>query len=523
MVEYFTPIHGYYSELLPFNQEDVLKYLCFPNNWKEITMKTMQRRFRHYKLSLKLTLSGFLIGLMMVLIYGFGSSAKSQEIWTRHHIGSINGPICVQTADMNSDGLMDVIAAGYYANLIMSYANPLWAPELIGGVVKPTFHKVADLDRDGDLDVIVAAGGLAISEAVVWFENTPGGWVKRIIDNTILISGYGAECLDLFDFSGDDTLDVVAAGPQIVWFEWPNWTPHIIDPEPGDSLGGCSYLCVGDINGDMNMDLVAAVWYDPSSWILGSLVWYNLTNGTKDTIEQNLGVSYGIAVSDIDNDSDNDVIATSFGWDWVRWYENQNQGSSWLAWVIDPYLNAAAPVIAVDADQDNDMDIVAGGAYNPGWVGWYRNNLPNWEEIQIGELLGCRSLAVAHINEDPPLDLVACGHGADSVVWYQNPFFPSRFKYDETEVLIFEPALNQNYPNPFNPTTTILFDLPKTSKVSLKVFNILGEEVATLVSDRLSSGSYSYEWDARDLASGVYLYQLKTGDYIETKKMILMR
>jgi hypothetical protein len=84
-------------------------------------------------------------------------------------------------------------------------------------------------------------------------------------------------------------------------------------------------------------------------------------------------------------------------------------------------------------------------------------------------------------------------------------------------------SLSQNYPNPFNPITTIKFDLPKTCEASLKIFNILGEEVSTLVSDRLSAGSYSYEWDASSLASGVYLYRLKAGEYVETRKMVIMR
>jgi bacillopeptidase F (M6 metalloprotease family) len=83
--------------------------------------------------------------------------------------------------------------------------------------------------------------------------------------------------------------------------------------------------------------------------------------------------------------------------------------------------------------------------------------------------------------------------------------------------------LSQNYPNPFNPSTTIEFNLPKTCEVTLKVFNILGEEVATLVSDRLSAGSYSYEWDASNLASGIYLYRLAAEGYVETKKMMLMK
>jgi photosystem II stability/assembly factor-like uncharacterized protein len=84
-------------------------------------------------------------------------------------------------------------------------------------------------------------------------------------------------------------------------------------------------------------------------------------------------------------------------------------------------------------------------------------------------------------------------------------------------------ALMQNFPNPFNPLTTIDLNIPKISKVSLKIYNNLGEEVATLVSERLSRGSYSYEWNASNLASGVYLYRLETDGFIETKKMILMK
>ena len=83
--------------------------------------------------------------------------------------------------------------------------------------------------------------------------------------------------------------------------------------------------------------------------------------------------------------------------------------------------------------------------------------------------------------------------------------------------------LFQNYPNPFNPSTTITFTLPKTSQVKLKIFNILGEEVTTLVSGRLSAGSYSYNWDTNNLASGVYLYRLQAGSYVWTKKMVLRK
>ena len=79
------------------------------------------------------------------------------------------------------------------------------------------------------------------------------------------------------------------------------------------------------------------------------------------------------------------------------------------------------------------------------------------------------------------------------------------------------------YPNPFNPATTIEFSLPRTSEVTLKVFNLLGEEVATLLSASLLSGSHSIKWNASNLASGVYLYRLQAGNFVEIRKMILMR
>jgi hypothetical protein len=91
--------------------------------------------------------------------------------------------------------------------------------------------------------------------------------------------------------------------------------------------------------------------------------------------------------------------------------------------------------------------------------------------------------------------------------------------------------LKQNYPNPFNPRTTIEFSIPKTEFVTLKIYNLLGQEVATLVSDRLKAGNYNFTWDASSLASGMYFYELKAGDpstgsgsgYVQTRKMVYLK
>lgn len=84
-------------------------------------------------------------------------------------------------------------------------------------------------------------------------------------------------------------------------------------------------------------------------------------------------------------------------------------------------------------------------------------------------------------------------------------------------------TLHQNYPNPFNPATTITFDLPEVSFVTLRIYNARGEEVATLVSGRLEAGQHRYDWQANDVASGVYFYRLQSDDFVSTRKMMLVR
>jgi photosystem II stability/assembly factor-like uncharacterized protein len=86
-----------------------------------------------------------------------------------------------------------------------------------------------------------------------------------------------------------------------------------------------------------------------------------------------------------------------------------------------------------------------------------------------------------------------------------------------------EYILNQNYPNPFNPVTYISFSIPTKSFVSLKVFDMLGKEVSVIISESLTAGNYSRQWNAVGLSSGVYFYRLQAGPFIETKKLILLQ
>ena len=83
--------------------------------------------------------------------------------------------------------------------------------------------------------------------------------------------------------------------------------------------------------------------------------------------------------------------------------------------------------------------------------------------------------------------------------------------------------INQNYPNPFNPITTIKYQIPKLSFVTLKVYDILGNEIATLVNEEKTTGNYQIEFDASSLSSGIYFYRIQSGDFVQTRKMVLLR
>ena len=105
--------------------------------------------------------------------------------------------------------------------------------------------------------------------------------------------------------------------------------------------------------------------------------------------------------------------------------------------------------------------------------------------------------------------------------------FDGGFKYSQiVEVEVSTPgefSLEQNYPNPFNPTTSINFTLPQISIVTLKVYDVLGREISTLVNEEREAGSYSFKFNGSELSSGFYFYTVNAGNYTSTKKMLLIK
>jgi len=156
--------------------------------------------------------------------------------------------------------------------------------------------------------------------------------------------------------------------------------------------------------------------------------------------------------------------------------------------------------------------------------------IPTGETVTFG--VPAQQMLLTHIisdssNIEPALDTLDTGNGQLTIQLGYSPIYleslpPVGIGLPGTG-LPEQFALYQNYPNPFNPATTIRFTIPRTANIKLKVFNLLGEEIETLVSERLAEGTYSIQWEAKDQVSGVYFYRLSVGVLSETKKFILLR
>jgi hypothetical protein len=243
------------------------------------------------------------------------------------------------------------------------------------------------------------------------------------------------------------------------------------------STAGHSNIVMGDFDGDGDLDLITLETFSSVKFIRNQ---GNLTF-TSESISATGAM--GLAIMDYENDGDLDLITVNdqLQTNGITVFLNDGTGSfTSRENCFFPFATGLPrSVVASDFDQDGKTDIA----------------------IVSSVAAGVDSLFV----------LYNLGGGT---VGIQN---------QEIEEIPTSHLLSQNFPNPFNPTTTIKFSIPEASVVILKIYNILGEEVKTLVNEFKEIGNHTTQLDASSLSSGIYLYRMKAGSFVETKKMILLR
>ena len=216
-----------------------------------------------------------------------------------------------------------------------------------------------------------------------------------------------------------------------------------------------------------------------------------------------------------------------------------NNQTTWLnsCELYDPIKNTWIIVDSLLAPRANHFAIMlksgllllAGGDFNSDT--WELYNPDNFSNVYLGNYPG---------RQDGPLiNLLPDGKvlSAGGMTWTDDstPYvYPARLSYlftPDTVDGISEPKNNiinnfklyQNYPNPFNPLTTIKYQIPKESNVKIKVYDVLGKEVSTLLNEKQKAGEHVVEWNAKDFASGIYFYRIRAGEFVSTKKMLLIK
>jgi photosystem II stability/assembly factor-like uncharacterized protein len=245
-----------------------------------------------------------------------------------------------------------------------------------------------------------------------------------------------------------------------------------------------------------------------SAWIVGA-------NGTiLNTTD--LGISW----TSYDEVTDNDLTSLCFISENTGWIGGRN-GSMFK------YHNSIVPVELISFTANVDDNLVQLNWQTVTETNNYGFEIDRYDETEKWNNIG---FTEGHGNSSSPNSYSFIDRNITGGVKFRYRLkqidFDGEFKYSneiEVEIIPGKFVLNQNYPNPFNPSTKIRWQSPISSRQTLKIYDVLGNEALTLVDEYKQAGRYEVELDASDLPSGIYFYQLKIENFVETKKMVLLK
>jgi len=378
-------------------------------------------------------------------------------------------------ADLDKDGDIDLAAADYFTNTIYILLNNgagvfLLASSFASGGINPHKLCASDLDGDGDFDLAVPNSGS--SNISVFMNNGNATFVSPLLYTTGT-RPHAAISADL-DKDGDYDLVVTNNGSASVAVMLNNGKG--IFAQRVDYPVGlfAQSLSLADYNGDGCLDLAVPNAGPATPYV--SVLIGNCDGTFKPKVDWTGCRPHTVASADYDLDGDIDMAVTNNECNSVSVFLNGGNGTFTLHSTL-PAGIGTQHIVAKDFNGDGKIDLAASNFDNNGVPGNTISVFLNHSITSMSEELG----------------------------------FAKTY------------SLDQNYPNPFNPRTTIQYALPHSGFVTLRIFNMLGEQTATLVQENISAGIHRVEWNADDLPSDVYFYRLQAGTFIQTKKLILLK
>jgi len=444
--------------------------------------------------------------------------------------------------DYNNDGLLDLFVTNsdgpnHRNYLFKNTGGGNFIKIDTGTVVSETAFargiNWVDIDNDRDLDIFVCREG---NRNEFLYKNNGGGYFTKVTDSPLTTNGGESWSGSWGDYDNDGDLDVFVTNhsnqPNFLFrndgnFSFTKITTGLLVTEPGyNSVGGW-----GDYDNDGDLDIFVSQSYaSPINQKLVNKLFKNLLieTGTASfekittgPLVNDSGFTYGFAWGDYDNDGDLDLAeANTFG-------ENQknalykNELSNGNKWINIKCVGMVTNKSAIGTKVRVKANI---------------NGNPVWQLQEIDGQSGyCGQNLILHFGfgNATVIDSIKIEWPAGGDQYFTNVPLNRDVTITENGIIIsinekktnadMNYVLHQNFPNPFNPKTKINYELRVTNYVSLKVYDILGNEVALLIDKKQNAGNHSVEFDGSNLSGGVYFYTLKTENFTETKKMLMIK
>lgn len=400
--------------------------------------------------------------------------------------------------------------------------------DISNGLVITQMYAIAISQSDDKVLIGTQDNGTKMWSTLGWTDELGGDGMQNAIDPNDSNILYGSLYYGAFYRSMDGGTIWKSIRPDTIGGAWV--APFVLDPTtPSTIYAGMRTLYKSLDRGDTWTNISPGLTNDRT---LGSIAvaptspntiyvsWYN--QGSKLAKTMDGGQSWitltpphtsNITSISFDPKEANTVYLTFSNYDYLRSkvYRSKDGGLTWTN-ISDNLPNVPANILVHDKTSNGGMylGMDVGVFYRDNtmsnWV-LYNRNLPNVEIFD---------LEIHHKDRK----LVAGTYGRG--LW-ESPLYTSTTSIAQEDEVPQTYRLNQNYPNPFNPTTTITFEVPQTSELSLKVYDLTGRLRQVLAQGSYTTGTHSIQWDASKLPSGLYVYQLSAGSHTLSRKMTLVK
>ena len=462
----------------------------------------------------------------LTICYNGNSSVTADILWMFNtHFGTINtGSVDWQEAmqtipDIDGDGVTDIVIgcgggnemvyalSGRTGQKIWEYGNSTTTGD--GDIAGIRTDK--DYNGDGRMDVLISASGAGMGDgrhAVICVNGLTG--VE--IFNTTQTSEF--------------TYDVVSTEDGGAIGLSNNGGPYSVNGFNNSGITAWNYGVTGavwnmreinDINGDNVKDILGFYGFNGGVFAIaggsGAELWTDgLGNSNNGTI---------IILEDLDGNGFSDFSLS--GPQSVFRKDTKTDSLQWIYSPSSSYIRGIDDIGDVNGDSIGDIAVVTQNPPRAIVLDGAKGIVLFDYSLGAGiNQRGDRISVLPDIDESNSNEFVAGSRDGKVICFSGGP--DGTVGIQQISNIIPEKySLHQNYPNPFNPSTRIKFDIPKNVKVSLKVFDILGREVASLVNSELNAGAYEYTFEGARFSSGIYFYTLTAGDFNETKKMLLVK